>query len=165
MRQKLFLVVSIMLVFLIIACQNQTSQEGKTIQTDIGKIKIKGKYTESDLDQFIKFYKSLKEAAEKEDLEMSISFFAPEFEKIAGIKIDELKENTAAVYRDYDNIKYTTSNVKIIITGNSALTIDDYEYKADPTIKGLKPLHYKGKEKIYWKKTGDKWQIINWIYE
>lgn len=131
----------------------------------VESIHIKGKYKKEDVEYFVKFFKEMQEAVNSKNAEKAFSFYSKDFMSDSGVKLDELKKNTILIYKVYDNVKYTMSDIKVHIREKEAVSTDDYTYSAKPITKGYKPLDYNGKERIYWEKEKDAWKIANWVYE
>jgi len=157
MRSKIW-IIFILIIILFQSCVkiNEQQKEG---------LIIKGTYTEKDVKFFTDFFKEMQKAVESEDLEKSISFYSKDFMNEEGVSLQKIKKNTEYVYKNYDNIIYKMSNIKITIKDDKAVSIDEFEYSAEPLKKNLKPLNYKGKERIYWQKENGEWKIINWVAE
>lgn len=154
--KRVLYVVSILILFQFCIKLEKQQREG---------LLIKGTYTQKDVKFFTDFFKEMQKAVEAEDLEKSISFYSKDFMNEEGVNIQVIKKNTEYVYKNYDNIIYKMSNVKITIKDDKAVSIDEFEYSAEPVDKKLKLLSYKGKERIYWQKEDGEWKIINWVVE
>jgi len=131
----------------------------------VKNVKFKGSYSRDDVDYFLKFFNEMRESVKNEDAEKSFSFYSRDFMSDSGINLNDLKKNTELLYKAYDNIVYSVSDVQVHVKADKAVTTDNYFYKAGPAEEGYKPLNYKGRERIYWQKEKENWKIINWIYE
>jgi len=131
----------------------------------INNIHLKGKYTNADKNYFAQFFQEMQDAVNTKNAEKAFSFYSKDFMSDSGINLEELKKNTILVYKVYTKIKYEMKNISVHIQKTDAVSIDNYIYSAKPKKRGYKPLNYSGKERIYWKKEGDTWKIINWVYE
>ncbi len=126
---------------------------------------VKGNYAESDVKFFTGFFSQMQQAVKDKNLDKSLSFYSKDFMSDEGADLNQIRKNTAYIYENYDNIIYVMKNIKINIKDNSAVSVDEFEYKADSKNKKLKNLNYTGRERIYWQKENGDWKIINWIYE
>ncbi len=156
MKKRVTPYAMIIVLLISISCQKINNSQKKGFL-------IKGVYSEEDVNFFTNFFKQMEEAVRTEDLEKSISFYSKDFMSDEGINLEQVKENTEFVYEHYDNINYKMSNIIVTLKNDKAVSIDNFEYSAEPVKESLKPLEYKGTERIYWKKEGDEWKIINWV--
>ncbi len=160
--KKGFYIVTIILNILII---NVSCTKKKPEQVVKGNITFKGNYQQNDMEYFMRFFKEMQNAVENRDAERAFSFYSKNFMNDMGISLKKLKSNTEKFYKDYDKIVYKMSNISVNLKDDKALSIDDFEFSAEPVKKGYEPIHYKGTERIYWQKENDTWKIVNWIYE
>ncbi len=131
----------------------------------VKNVKFKGSYTKTDIDYFLVFIEEMRKAIQNKDAEKCFSFYSKSFMSDAGVNLNDLKKNTKLLYKAYKEINYEVSDMKVHVDKDNAVTTDEYIYTAKPANKEYKPLKYTGKERIYWQKEGNKWKIVNWIYE
>ncbi len=130
-----------------------------------GGIVFRGVHSKNDNEYFLSFFKRMQEAVANRDLEASFSFYSDKFMNDEGVKLDVLKRNTKILYKNYHNIVYKMTNIRVTIKDNRAVSVDEFSYSAEPIKRGYKKLNYTGTERIYWEKEGDNWKIVNWIFE
>jgi len=153
MKKVLFFVFLGLFVFL--GCSQNYEKSTKN------HISVYGNAPKKSVMFFDDFYSAMIMASEKKDLDKSFSFYSTNFPA----NLEKLKENTKKMYENYKDIIYVPESIVVNIEGDSAITSDSYTFSAQPIkIKEYEPMNYSGKERIYWKKEGETWKIINWIY-
>lgn len=142
-------------VFIFLGCSQNYEKSTKN------HISVSGNAPKKSVMFFDDFYSAMIMASEKKDLDKSFSFYSTNFPA----NLEKVKENTKKMYENYKDIIYVPESIALNIKADSAITSDTYTFSALPIkIKEYKPMNYSGKERIYWKKEGDTWKIINWIY-
>lgn len=126
-------------------------------------IVYKGDYSQEDMSFFKGFFNEITEAARNKDTKKSFSFYSKSFMKEQGVMIFTIKKNIDYLYENYDDINYKMNNINLMIDKDKALSTDDFEYTARPVKEGMPELEYQGKERIYWKKEGNQWKIVQWV--
>jgi hypothetical protein len=113
---------------------------------------------------FRDFYEKMMKAVETEDSEASFSFYSGYFK--GGSNLTAMKANISRLYEEFKDTVYIVQNVQLVVTGDAAVTEDEYTYSAFPKdpASGLKPLDLKGRERIYWIRENGVWKISEWIY-
>lgn len=128
-------------------------------------MKIKGDYNKKDIDYFLEFFSAMQKAVNEKDTEKAFSFYSEDFGKDTGVNLTSLKKNLHDLNKNYKSIKYTMQNLKVYVREDNAVSDDVFLYNAVPVSRKFPALKYKGKERIYWKKEGQEWKIINWVYD
>ncbi len=105
----------------------------------------------------------IKEINIKRNSEMALNIYSEDFYN--HISRAELKKNIEILFNNYSDINYEPVKKKVIIKGNKALIENNIKYSAAAYNSRIKPITYKGKERIYLKRHNNNWKIIAWVYE
>lgn len=106
-----------------------------------------------------KIYAEMIRAVEERDVESSLSFYS--FSEL-GLSEDEVRDNISRLYRDYDRISYKVSDVRVTARGREAVAESEYEFTAVARADG-KDLHYRGADRIYFRREDGGYKIYFWI--
>lgn len=104
-----------------------------------------------------KVYASMVQAAEQKDIDKAVSFFDLE---AMGMSEEKFRKNFQSFYGGFDRIQYVVKDLEVKAKGNEVLARSKYEFKASGD-RGQ--VNYKGSDRVYFHKNGDRLTIYCWI--
>lgn len=127
-------------------------------------VEVVGGGSRAEAPFFQDFYGRMIRAVAEADVEASFGFYAGTFK--GGADLGAVRRNIERLYADYKDAVYTVSRVRLSVQGDTAVTENDYTYRAVPRnpSSGLKPIELKGRERIYWVRENGIWKISDWVY-
>jgi hypothetical protein len=106
-----------------------------------------------------KVYAAMVQAAEQKDVDKAASFF--DFEAM-GVSEEKFRRNMASFYGGFDTVRYVVKDLKVKSRGNEVLARSSYEFKASGN-RGQ--VDYKGSDRVYFRRNGERLMITCWIAE